>query len=393
MPARRVDPSGKDMLEFVRRICEECGPRLGGSEAEAKAGELVYHELEKFCDTVHKDYFKCHPQAFLDYIWFTAGLYVAAAIAYFSGYFPISALLILGGFLLYHFQQNLHYEVIDFLFPEKESFHVYGKIKPKGKPRKIALLSAHHDSAYEFPLLGKLRKKGVYFILITVIITLLTLMLSIVRSLPFEGVSAVDVIQKPLLITGSVFLVTIALTLRSNRGVLGANDNLSALAAVIEAGKYLAKNRPEETEVWIISFAGEEHMRGSKRFVEKHHYELKAKRAVMLNYECISSEYFLLATEEKMYFVKHSRRAVELVKRAAEKVGVDVKVGPLPFAGSDAANFSRKGIDATVIFGLEKDGIPRYWHHIEDTPDKLDGSKLVYAAEIGIQFVYEVDRE
>ncbi len=386
----------KEMLDFIRRVCDECGGRIGGSEGERKAGEIVEDELKKFCDSVHREQFKCHPQAFLDYIWITFLLYILAVAAHFSGYSIITPILILAGILLYHLQQNLHYEIVDFLFPEKESFHVYGKIMPVGEADRIAILSAHHDSAYEFPLLGRYRKKGVYFVVLTVSVILAVFFLSLlVLLLPHFRLhsiaGAVEEILSPVMVLGAVMLFIVSATLRSGKVVLGANDNLSSLAAVIEAGRYLSANRPERTEVWIISFAGEEHMRGSKRFVARHLRELKEMGAVMLNFECVSSKHFLLATEEKMFRVRHSARAVELAKSAAEKSGVDVTVAPLPFAGSDAANFSRKGIDATVIFGVEDDGIPRHWHTLDDTPDKIEPEKLVQTAKIAVEFIYEVD--
>lgn len=34
----RLDPSGKNMVEFVEYICDEVGPRIGGSEQKKKQG-------------------------------------------------------------------------------------------------------------------------------------------------------------------------------------------------------------------------------------------------------------------------------------------------------------------------------------------------------------------
>ncbi|UCE14716.1 MAG: hypothetical protein JSV04_05920, partial [Candidatus Heimdallarchaeota archaeon] len=152
----RVDPSGQKMIEFIQRICDEVGPRLAGSLGEKKAGDIIYEEFKQFCDEVEQEEFKCHPQGFLDFIWITGLFYIAGMAAYFFIDPLLSSLLLIIALSIYVVQQNLLYEVVDFLFPEKTSFHVIGKIKPTQSPRKLVLLSGHHDSAYEFPLLSKL---------------------------------------------------------------------------------------------------------------------------------------------------------------------------------------------------------------------------------------------
>lgn len=381
---------GERLVDFVAEICRECGARVAGSEGEKKAGEILYKVMSEFCDEVEKEYYKSRPGGFLDYIWFTAGLYIAGVVVNILGYPLIAAVFMLAAFLIFLFQQCLHYEIIDFFFPEVEEFHVVGKIKPKGEAKKLAIISAHYDSPYEFPLLGRLKKKAVYIIGPAIVITLLTMFLSVVQG--FLHLPVIDLAQKPLMLVGSALLLYIAFNLRSNRGVLGANDDLAAVAVVLEAGRIISQNRPENTEVWVVAFAGEEHMRGSKRFVERHYDELKKREAVMFNLECPSADYFLIGTEEKMFFAKHSPLAVDYAKKAAEKIDFDVRVGALPFAGSDAANFSRKGLHAVCVFGLSaKDDAPYYWHTMDDIPENLKAEPLTKAVELTKNFVYVVD--
>lgn len=379
----------ENLLEFIHRVCRECGPRLAGSEGERKCGEIIYSEMLQFCDKVEKEYFRSHPRGFLDYIWFTAGFYIAGVALYFLGHPVLAGILMLSAFLLFLFQQCLHYEIIDFVFPEVKEFHVIGKINPRGDAEKLAIISAHYDSPYEFPLLGRLKKKSVYIIGPAIAMTLLTMFFSFV-----EGVTnySLAFFLKPLMLIGSFLLLLIAFTLRSNHVTLGANDDLAGVAAVLEAGRYLSRERPEKTEVWVVAFAGEEHMRGSKRFVQKHYDELKRRNAIMLALECPSADYFLIATEEKMYFAKHSPLAVEYARKAAENLDFEVKVAPLPFAGSDAANFSRKGLHAVSVFGHSaKDDAPYNWHTMNDVPENLMEKPIVKAAELLRNFVYVID--
>ncbi|TDA25158.1 MAG: hypothetical protein DSO00_09020 [Archaeoglobi archaeon] len=375
---------GENVVEFVSHVCKAYGPRIAGSEGEMNAGEYIYRLMSDFCDEVKKDWFISRPKGFTDYIWITTFLYILGAVLYFMGYWFLTFLLLSLGMAIFILQQCLHYELIDFLFPKTQEFHIVGKIMPKETPKKRILLSAHYDSPYEFPLLGRLRHKAAFIILPLISIVAISALLSITRYY-----YDVDVIQKPLLVAGTVLLLIVASALRSNRLSIGANDDLAGVGVVLEAGKYISSDRPKNTEVWIVAFAGEEHMRGTKRFVKRHFEELKD--AILFNFECPSADYFLIATEEKMFFAKHSPKAVEIAKKACERVKANFKVGSLPFAGSDAANFSRKGLDATTIFGLANDGAPYYWHTLQDTPEKLKPDSISKAVEIAIEIARVVD--
>ncbi len=394
----KIDPSGKDMLKFIQMICEKVGPRIGGSEEESKAGDIIFDIMSSFCDEVEKHEFECHPRGFLDWIWVTTVLYIAGVISYF--FIPLlSSILIFLGIAVFFVQQILLMEVVDFLFPKKKSFHVIGKIMPTTSLKNLALLAGHHDSAYEFPLLSKLGGKSAYLIMFVLIIALLNITLGIIKTIfsfigtiPQGYIALVDIIQYVSFVIGVIVILIVAKFLRSNTVVMGANDNLSAVAAAIECGKYFAKNKPKETEIWIVSFAGEEHMRGSKRFVTKFKQELTDREAMLFNLECLSADTFLLATSEDMYLAKHSSKVVDIVKKAAEDLQIPITVGPLKFAGSDAANFSRKGLHATTLFGVAKKGTPPDWHTKNDIPDRLSGEKIAEATEIALHFVELVDR-
>ncbi|MEM2189889.1 MAG: M20/M25/M40 family metallo-hydrolase [Archaeoglobaceae archaeon] len=375
---------GDRVVEFVEKVCKEFGARLAGTESELKAGDYIYELMADFCDEVKKEWFISRPKGFTDYVWITALLYILGVCFYFMEIWFLTFILIFAGFMIFILQQCLHFELIDFLFPKVQEFHVVGKIKPKEEAKKRILLSAHYDSPYEFPLTGKLRHKSALIIFPLIAIVLITAILSIVRYY-----YDVDFVQKPLLIVATILLLIVASTLRSNRLSLGANDDLAGVGVVLEAGKFLRANRPKNTEVWIVAFAGEEHMRGSKRFVEKHYEELKD--AILFNFECPSADYFLVGTEEKMFFAKHSPKAVEIARKACERVKANFKVGSLPFAGSDAANFSRKGLHATTIFGLAKDGVPYYWHTLEDVPENLKLDSINKAVEIAIEIALTID--
>lgn len=347
----------------------------------------------------------------------TVFFYLLGILAYYLISPLLSVFLIFLALAIYSVQQNFLFEVVDFLFPKKTSYHVIGKVKPLESPTKLVLLAGHHNSAYEFPLFSKLGDKSFLVIIFCVVITLLNMLLGIIQTvlLLFEGSLVIsdpfqfltdiqnltiplfiDLIQSLVFLVGTITILGLAFNLRSNVVVLGANDNLSAVSAVLEIGRYISSNRPNKTEIWLISFAGEEHMRGSKRFVSKHEKELQERQGMLLNLECLNAEAFLIATGETMFLAKHSPLVVQYAdnaaKKVAEKIDFSYKVGNLNFAGSDSANFSRKGLHATTIFGYSTTGVPNNWHTINDSPEKLVGSRMVKAAEVALQFIYDVDQ-
>ncbi len=391
----RIDPSGKRMIKFINNICENIGPRIGGTKEEKDAGDLIYKEMSLICDSVEQEEFTCHPQGFLDFIWIIVALYFGGIITYIFLHPLISSFLFILGLGIYFVQQLLLWEVVDFLYPKKTSYHIIGKIKPSMEVKKLILISGHHDSAYEFPLLSKLGEKSKFLIFGLVFITVLNILLGVLKTIllfnKLTNLFLIDLIQYFSFVPGIILILILGMFLRSNRGVLGANDNLSAVSAVLEVGKYLVNNLPENVEVWLISFAGEEHMRGSKRFVSLHKEELIERNAFLFNLECLSAETFLLATRETMFLAKHSLPLIQIIEKAAIKLELSVTVKPLTFAGSDAANFSRKGIHATTLFGLSTNGVPMDWHTLQDTPERLNGASIACAAELVLQVIYDLD--
>ncbi|MFP3318327.1 MAG: M28 family peptidase [Thermoplasmata archaeon] len=380
-----------DPVDFVKKLIDETGPRLSGSYGEQKAGEIIYDEMGKFADSVDKEYYVSRPRGFLDFIWFTAFFYIIGAIFYFFGYPIISTALIILSLLIYIFQQNLLLEVIDIFFPRVKEFHVLGKIKPKNNEKNLVILSAHYDSAYEFPLLGRHRKKGILFLNLTVFVAIISLILSILRI--FIKSNLIDPVEYTFLIAGTAMILYVSIFLRSKDAVPGANDDLAAVGAIMDAGRMLSKNRPENTEVWILAIAGEEHMRGSKRFIRNHIDELKKRNAIVFNLETPSGDYFLITTEEKMFLAKHSHEAVKILEEAAKSSNARYRIGPLQFLGSDGANFSKMGIRAVTMFGLsEMDDMPYYWHTMDDVPENLNREMVEKSRDIFLRAVEIIDK-
>jgi hypothetical protein len=63
----------------------------------------------------------------------------------------------------------------------------------------------------------------------------------------------------------------------------------------------------------------------------------------------------------------------------------------LGFGGSDAANFSKKGLKAISLIGLTPEKYPDTWHELTDTPEFIEEDKLETTLNTTIQFLKDLD--
>ncbi|MFX1514016.1 MAG: M28 family metallopeptidase, partial [Promethearchaeota archaeon] len=387
--------SGKVMIEFIRDVCSQIGGRPGTSAAEKKTGDLIEREFSQFCDSTTQERFECHPKAFFDFIWMTVGFFTLAIIFY--PFFPLfTAFFILIGLLLFFGEQVLLWEVVDRLFPKKTSANIIGRISSAGSVKGTVLLGAHHDSAYEFTLFRHLGKKSLLLINTTVLLALIAMILAVAKTLAihfkFSERETIDFLQIPILALSFMLLLLIALTLHSSQAVLGANDNLSGVAVILEAGKAISQNRPQNVDVLLVSFGCEELMRGSKRYVERHSKELQGPHDVLLNIDNVGAGDLQILQAEKMVLTKHSKKAVKMAEQAAIEAGLEIPTIDYIFAASDACHFSKKNIDAVSILAMGPHGMPVNWHSRTDIPETLEEDILEQSVKFAVSFVKIVDQ-
>ena len=58
----------QSVLDLTAEILDDTGPRLTGTEACKRAGELLKANLDKFCDETFSEKFQCSRDAFLYFI-------------------------------------------------------------------------------------------------------------------------------------------------------------------------------------------------------------------------------------------------------------------------------------------------------------------------------------
>jgi hypothetical protein len=391
------------MFSFIERVCKEVGPRPGTSENETKAGQMIKKEYDKFCDQTLTESFTCRPGGFLGILNIIPILQVLSTILYL--FIPlVSLVLTVVAVLCYVLEMNHLREFVDPLFRKRTSANVYGKIKARGKPKATVIIGAHHDSPVEFPIPIKWRTKSsrlITVILVTVGLVLIVYAAKILGeylNLSYMSWTVLGFKLFDLLVivpvAGAVLTILLRYGLKSGLQTLGANDNLSGVAVTLGVAEYFSKHRPKNVDIWTISHGCEECMRGSKRFVDKHWPELEKKNTYTINFDTAGVGRLVIVSEEKMYTTKHSHEICERLKQSASKChfGYPVEIEPFSLGGTDSAFYSKKGLKATSVIGLAKDGFPVIWHNREDKPDKIDKNNLYDMVKLSVQFVDDLEK-
>jgi hypothetical protein len=414
MPKTVTREDAQYAIDLVTAICEQVGPGVPGSSQEHGRAEMIKKELEA-CLTEEKvsiEEFSMAPNAFLGSQLISTCLMLVAAtlnistrwITFVSPWIVSAAAEVFSivAALLFILEFVLGIELVDSLFKEKRSVNVIGVLHKPGttKPKRMLILSAHHDSAYDFTWLrftgyGYLVLSGVWLIGLVTVLAMSTIQLMGVATgnadLARIGTLGWGLIVFPIL--PSMVYAVFFTRGRENEGTVpGAADNLSGCGLVLAMCRFLVKNPehiPEDAEIRFITFGSEEAgVRGSKRYVKRHLKELKELDVHQLNYETIIDPEIAILSTEGSGSVRNAREMVNSVVEAAMRAGVPFKVQPATLGTScDAGPFSRAGLKATTLLGFKVAQMGAFYHQPSDRPEVLNIEALFNGLKITAEWI------
>lgn len=381
------------LRDLIDEICYSIGPRPSGRRAEGDAARLLRRKLIDWGIETHLESFRVAPASLHLSIALNLGAYLVAFALYFIT--PVASLGVLLLLVALALGQRLTgLSLADLVLPKRWSRNVVGRIAPRADRRQLLIFSGHHDSANAMPLLSWPR---LYPVLVGLVGVLLGSTV-VLAALSFW--SAVGELPRWLeltllapCVTSAVFAVIVLLTTIRRDAVLGANDNLSALAVVWELGRRLAASPPEHTEVWLLSFGSEElGLKGSRHFVEEHRDELES--AVVINLESLGQSGRLHAlTGEVMAPTSHCEEVVELLEASAVETRCGLYRRWLLPGLTDAASFSRRGIAASTLIRFNDQGYLDAYHTSQDAPELILEQSLVETLSVCERLVELVDHQ
>lgn len=368
------------MVREITHICRSMQKRSPGSEGERKAASYMADVLERECGCtdVKVEAFSDHPSAFYGYFWFSAAFDSLCALSFFLRPW-LSIVFGAAALLLFLFQFVLYKQVIDPLFPEKESVNVTAVRPCAGEVKRRIFLNGHIDAAWEFPL--NYHFGGVVFEIpgvMAVIGVLFYIALGISR-LCGAGAWTQSAALWGLLFVP--FFLLVGCTYDPRRVVDGANDNLSGCYMGIAILREMERNgvRLKDTELGVILTGSEEAgLRGAKAWCRAHQNDYRDVPTCILSFDTIHDpEKLMVNLKDLNGTVSSDPLLPACFLEAAKDVHVPCKKGLVPLMGgsTDSAAFTQGGFRAVGITGLSHK-LEDYYHTRRDSYDNLNETGL-----------------
>ncbi len=395
-------------IKSIKNICKNFGPRPVGSDAEKQAQEYMQADLQKWCDDVKREEYKCSDKAFMAWVPIGAVLLILGVVFFTLGLAvlglscaALALFFVVGEFILYK-------PVLDGFFKKKTSGNVYGVRKASGEAKKRIIFSGHTDSAFEWTYTYKGGRPVVATIIgVAVVSILLGIGANIYAMVHFggafgsvvwgaEGNLALRIIAVLMYLTLPVLVMAINFC-NYKLPVMGANDDLTGCLISCAVAKYLSDNniRFENTEVGVLCAGGEEAgLRGSKAFAKQNKAMLNdGVETVFISLDTIREPEFMKIYEKDMTgMVKNDRRVAELLQSAAKNVGVDVPIGTIELGATDAAAMSQAGVPASALTAMDPSPA-RYYHTRLDTADNLSPQAIELGVKIALETAFLYDEK
>jgi len=168
----------------------------------------------------------------------------------------------------------------------------------------------------------------------------------------------------------------------------GANDNASAVAALLTCAEQVLARLPSDVELWLVGTGAEEvGCCGMHAFVEGR-ADWPAERSFFLNFECVGGGHLhWIRSEGTLAKSGYPPLLLELARRVAAGGGFGEVTPTDLLAGTDGHVPADHGFPALSLISLEPSGVPRNYHRPEDTVEGIDAATLVRSADFGAAVV------
>jgi acetylornithine deacetylase/succinyl-diaminopimelate desuccinylase-like protein len=373
---------------LIERVVRElaCYERPSASDGERRAAEWLLGELERIgAREVRIETERAHGG-----YWWPLGLLNAAALgaaaagrrglATLSGAIGAAAVYDdVGGGRLWFRRRVL---------PRRATYNVVAEL---GYPRaeRTVVFVAHHDAAHSglvfhpalprisMKLLPRVHAKANQSIPILFGVFLGPVLLALwglTGLRPLRGIGA--------------FLATGATAAMADIGarpvVPGANDNLSAVAALVALADALVDRPPDDVRVILLSTGSEESfMEGMQGFIARHAAALTTAWTEFVCLECVGSPQLCVVEGEGMLRMRlYPESSRQALAAAGERAGVALQRGLRTVAATDGLIALRAGYRTCTLGGIDETKFPAHYHWPSDVPDNLTWDSVEEAAKV-----------
>jgi Peptidase family M28 len=185
--------------------------------------------------------------------------------------------------------------------------------------------------------------------------------------------------------------IAVMADIASRSVVPGANDNLTAVGAVIALAQRLHDEPLTGARVLLVSTGSEESFsEGMSGFLSRHRDELDPSQTELLCLECLGGARLIVVEGEGMLRMRdYPAEMCDALVEAADHAGVPIERGAKTVAATDALVALRAGYPVVTLASMEDTKLPLNYHWPNDVPENLRWPTLERAIEVCEQFVRE----
>jgi len=379
------------VLDWITKLTD-LPERAAGSSSEREAASRIASWMEEFgIPEVRTEPVSSRPRS-----GFTLALHAGVALLglAFGGFMgALLALLAAASFRAGMRRRGLW---LSGLLPAPASLNVVGCV-PVEAPRARVVLSAHIDAAQAGWLFARpladffasraqgARRAGTPPPGPNALPEMLLLLAALVAVASWLGAGG-SLIGLARLVLGAGLALTAVMGLQWAMAPCspGANDNASAVAAMLTCAEQLLAQLPSDVEIWLVGTGAEEVGCCGMHALVESHPEWRSDRTFFVNFECVGGgALHWIRSEGTLGKTGYPPLLIELARRVAAS-GAFGEVTPTDLlAGTDGHVPADHGYPALSLISLEENGVPRNYHRPEDVPGAIDLALVVRAADFG----------
>lgn len=385
----------REARDLIQRIVDECPRRLAGTESERQAHHILGEQFAALGLAYDFKPFRFHDNLYGN-MTLHFGLGTAGSLLFGSA--PALALVChtLAG-VSYYGDSNRQFHLLRRLLPRRRSQNLIATLPATSTPRLRVVLVSHIDAAYTGTVfnpklvervmgdpsrapgpLDKPLKLATYAQFALAGLDLAGILMGPARRLLWPAVGVLS-------IPGALLTAINAEVFLRDEVVPGANDNLSACAALCLLARRLAAWKPADLElVFVATGAEEAGTLGSQALARQMRREWDPANTVILGIDGLSNgdlQYFHEGEIRRFDLPPWLEDTVQQVARTEPRFA-QVHEHNMFVGATDAMPFAAAGYDAVSLGCIDpRLGTPRHYHLPDDTPQNLDYDQLMLSID------------
>ncbi len=426
---------GDDAYKMVEYASNEIGPRLPGSENEAKYHEYMSDKLREIGLEPKTEKFVFAPHASI------GGLPYAGWAGIIGAVLTIVAVILAGftawGAMAVHFVCSMYmigvwtwlfvsvfkyHTCFDWCFKHKVSRNTYAELLPEdGKYDYTIFLSGHTDTSWTLKLSASQHKLGFVGVVLRLalgaiavgIVTLLSIALSVLsmmliygEGLPVHTLSTISDVysimcqvalySSPLLIV-CAFLLTMYNEKTEEIASPGAMDNATGVSVAYQVVKYFKENpdkMPQNCRIVDFNCGAEESgLRGSLAFTRAHKNDGMLDNAYHINIDSIADADHFEVIHGDAWLCPHFDKELEgMFFDAMKEAGIE-NPGNIanPVGGCDSTPFQKSGV-RSITFAAQNPVMSNYYHTFRDVPERFSPETVGLGLDVVLRVIDKISQ-